>query len=928
MMNNSNRASKLLKKGLAYLGIVGTLAGVLSPAVVSAHEAFFLGVTINPDTKQYIGVVSGESIGNGTTKHAEVKNTDVWFGESSKGLTFKPNNAGVKRYLLPDVNPGTEVATISSSYSSFFNQTAPRGTYKETLPFTFPGRHGGKVDSKRRQGDGRDRDQAYWVNTNLVEGLNTAIGLVYDSAYSDDSNSKRRVVSIATKLANSGAIVAKRNGGGGGSTSFSINGKTFTVSGNSGISNKNRASYIAESNYIKLTLPNKQSVALPWSVSKGYGSKQRLEDVVKNSTYAKVVGQDADFLSWQHIVMQGTYNSFVKGIEYAGAEELNQPNMVEKLLAGLLSGVQNQIQSILGLYTLPEMMLNRGTYEIKNWRGIMPNKLAEVADYVHIFVQVIAWFLISGAFVKLLMLRNLAAINTRMRIDLKEGFMDLIVAGFALIMFIPIFKTTVILNDGLVQFFGGISANADAFGTANGGSSGMIGAILISFVFLFMTIYMNIIYIMRGITIAALYAFAPLFIVSIAYGGKYKQLFSNFTKELVSAIFMQSIHAGLLGLYATAFATGIGNTLYTMVLTASFIPVTKMFKSSILGMSDGPGEGIAGMGTSAIGGLAIAGVATAKGVSSSMGGGKSNGGSGTIGTNFKSNGGNGGGPNGGSSLQSMTQNDEKTGAGSPGHYSGDTKPLTSSASTAKGAGNGLMKEKAMQGLGAAGNVLKAGAALVATTGLGVTDVALGTDMKRTAMMNRKLNGGHGKNDSYAGSGGQQAKKAQPSNIPSKGYMDQYEAKEGEQGHQLSATHEDSSISSVYNKDMFQSETGVNDVFENDTQIVMNSTPELESLEYARLSEASQVFEKGSSDEIREYQEQGLDYVKPSQNGGFSYALNKKASGIISMEQNDSHVMFHRKSDADSLIPNFKDKDSIASKVGQMRYDDTPKSSAN
>lgn len=922
-MNISNRASKLLKKGLVYLGVVGTLTGVLSPAVVSAHEAYFLGVTINPDTKQYVGVVSGESIGNGTTKHAEVKNTDVWFGESSKGLTFKPNNAGVKRYLLPDVNPDTAVATINSSYSSFFNQTAPRGTYKETLPFTFPGRHGGKVDSKRRQADGRDRDQAYWVNTNLVEGLNTAIGLVYDAAYSDDSNSKRRVVSIATKLANSGAQVAKRNGGNGGSTSFTINGKKFTVSGNSGISNKNRASYIAESNYIKLTLPNKQSVALPWSVSKGYGSGQRLEDVVKNSTYAKVVGQDADFLSWQHIVMQGTYNSFVKGIEYAGAEELNQPNMVEKMLAGLLSGIQNQIQSILGLYTLPEMMLNRGTYEIKNWRGIMPNKLAEVADFVHIFVQVIAWFLISGAFVKLLMLRNLAAINTRMRIDLKEGFMDLIVAGFALIMFIPIFKTTVILNDGLVQFFGGISSNADAFGTASGTNSGMIGAILVSFVFLFMTIYMNIIYIMRGITIAALYAFAPLFIVSIAYGGKYKQLFSNFAKELVSAIFMQSIHAGLLGLYATAFATGIGNTLYTMVLTASFIPVTKMFKSSILGMSDGAGEGMAGMGTAAIGGLAVAGIATASKAGNSAVSGitKGSGGSGSIGTNFNNHGGNGGGPGGGSSLQSMTQNDDKTGASTPGHYSGNTKPLTSSASIKDGASTGFKKEQAMQGLKTAGKAIGAGAIagskLVGTAGLAATDVSLGTDMKKTAMMSKKFGGG---NNRGASNPRVQANVAPESNIPSKAYMDQFEAKAGEQSHQLSATHEDGSISSVYEKAGFQSETGVNDVFENDNQIIMNSTPAVESLEYARMSEASQVFEKGSSDEIREYQEQGIDYVKPSQNGGFTYALNKKASGIISMEQNDSHIMFHRKPDADSLVPNFKDNDSIASKVGQMRYD--------
>lgn len=691
-MKNKWKFPSLLKKGGLLIALAALVGSIVAPTVAEAHDAYYLSITMNPDAKQFVGYVSMDDNGNGTSKHAEFANTGAYFlYDKDRNSLFKSNENKLpyKTFTLPSSEWNGD--TLSSAYKKYVSQDMEGKD--EVLPFSFPGRHVGSTatdNGKIRNGNSLDREQAMWVSSNLVDGLNAAISFVYnDAGFTNGSEKlKDRTIEIATKLANAGAKVVKRNGGSG-EKKFDVNGVTFTVADGSDVNGKNKTPFVAASNYLKLHLPNTgEWVYFPWSVSKGYGSSQRIYEEVKGTSYAGYAKQDVSFLSWQHIVLQGAYNSYVNSIEYGSIDKLNEPGFLEQSLAEMLSGMVNGLESFLGLHSMSELMLNRGSFGLTYWEGVMPKTVSRVADMAFVVMLFIAFLLIAGSFVKLFTMRNLAAINPRMRVELKEGLMDIVGAAFVLIMFIPLFRSAVAINSSFVEMFSGLSVNADKFGTAFSGD-GLLSTVILSLAFFVMDIYFNVIYIMRGLTIAALYVFAPLFIVSIAYGGKFKQIFSSFVKELIGALFLQSIHAGILGFYQATIDAGMsGNFLYTFILTLSFIPITAMFKGAILNLGGDAIDSVGKSGGSALGmGGAIAGGAILsgmKGVGSRMTGGSgssSSGGSGSGGTGINSrfNGGGGGGGGSNQDISSTTMSDN-----GKIEQSGDTSVNTKFKETANG----------------------------------------------------------------------------------------------------------------------------------------------------------------------------------------------------------------------------------------------------
>ena len=592
-MGKQIRFPALLKKSAGILTLSLALLGMGAPEQASAHNAYYLGIAIDGESHVLSSYVSLDNNSVFADNHSEIDKTGIYFGSTALDertyVSIREGQSAENMTMnLPSVSGGDSPSAITTEYSTVLTKVKSSdgdSDYEETLLFSFPGRHVGGAaglgDSEyKRNGNTADNEQAFWVSRNLVGGLNKAIDVAYDAGYSGKSVGNGDVVTlyIATNIANIAAS--------GASGSFDVNGTQVTVAP-ANIAKEDVGAGLEKAAYVTVSA-GEQSVTVPWYVQKGYAEGQRMYTVIQNTTYNSpdYAGEDVKYLTWQHVVMQAGYNSFVGGVTASSVSELNPPNSVEQWLTGLINSAKYSIESLLGLNTMSELVLNEGPRDFEYWKGIMPKTMTTIADEVHMLTQVIAWLLLSGAFAKLFTMRNLAAINPRMRIELKEGLMNIVGAAFALIVFIPIYISLVTLNGALVDYFGGISSNSSNFGQAGSLPGGLLGGALLSLVFFFIDIYFNAQYIMRSLQIAILYAFAPLFIVTIAYGGKFKEVFSNFARELTGLIFMQAIHAAILGLYSRALDNGgADGMLYSIIMYASFIPITKMIREKLIGFS-------------------------------------------------------------------------------------------------------------------------------------------------------------------------------------------------------------------------------------------------------------------------------------------------------------------------------------------------------
>lgn len=153
-------------------------------------------------------------------------------------------------------------------------------------------------------------------------------------------------------------------------------------------------------------------------------------------------------------------------------------------------------------------------------------------------------------------------------------------------------------------------------------NAGALAAVFINFAFFILTCYFNFFYVLRGITVALLYGIAPLCIFSLSLGGKQAQVFSNFMKELVSNIFIQTFHAICVAFFTSITSTTQMKTFELLVVFMAFIPLTNFVRQNIFGLSAGitdNAQGMVSMGRAVVSG-AVAG-AVAKGGSGGYGGG-------------------------------------------------------------------------------------------------------------------------------------------------------------------------------------------------------------------------------------------------------------------------------------------------------------------
>lgn len=563
-LKNKRGIKKNLCKTLVATIMASIIVGAM-PMKTSAHDAYFMGITIDYASFKYTSTIAFDDNDFVSSNHREAKLGA--FTEKAHGDDFK----------LPEI-------TSKFDENKKAYEGATGGSSKDVYIYTFPGIHTSAYKKAETDATSEDMERAYWVSDNLVNSFNDAIKFVMsNSDYNPtaDSNAKDKFISLATNLANKGHS--------GGSVSFQK--KNFTISKASSVNNV--VSGLSAKNYVTITAPNGTKANFVYSVPKGYQKGQPLNGRIPEKDQ-KNLENDATVLSWKHVALQGNYNFYVKDISFSQVTEIVKPGKFEGMLTDLFSSLLGGLRDFLGIYSFQELMLNGGQRTSAYYNGIMPHTWFQSSQILHWICQVIAWIIVIGAIVKLLVSRNIASINSAMRVNLIEGIQNLMLTGFMLTLVVPMFHAISVLNSKIVDIFGKSSIATSTFGSTVSMSTGLFSAVIINICFFIVLLYFNFVYIIRAITVALLYGTAPLFIASIGYGGKYKQLFGNWLKELVSNIFMQSFHAICLAFFALVSTSGSARTIEQLVLVYSFIPLTQFFRQNLMGLSGGMAEKIAG----------------------------------------------------------------------------------------------------------------------------------------------------------------------------------------------------------------------------------------------------------------------------------------------------------------------------------------------
>ena len=611
---------KGLKKALTLtmLGImtIGTVLGSTS-INASAHNAYYLSVTIDEGNFRYVPTVVYEENDWVANSHREKDAGDF----TSKTVADK--TSAVNSFTVPTIDYTKDEAEIKKKYDEIIQP----GDGDKGLAFTFPGLHSRGFAVGKRHANANDEEMVYFMSEFLVGSLNDSLSWMANKAGGYKKFTSQTMRNFSADLANKAESVLR----GGGTQSVTLGSQTFSISkGTNQDIAKPVEGKTTINDYVVLKSSDGEEKYALARVNKGY---QKRDDIPAEYKQGLKDYKDPEYLNWQYIVLQGNNLADVKNITFSSVNEIVKPGAFELAIGNMFSSLLGGLRNLLGLYPMEDVMLNGGSRNVGYYYGVMPKSWMNTASLLNFICQIIAWLVMGFAFVRMLFKRQLATMNIGERMSLMEGIKDIFLTGFLLAGFAIIFHTMIRVNYSLVEVFKSSSYFSSYIGTTQSMSTGVLASIVINFAFFFINAYFNFVYVLRAFTVTMLYGLAPLAIVTISFGGKYKSVFSNFMKELVANIFLQTFHAMCVALFTSVTATSQMRTFELITILIAFIPLTNLIRQGILGLPGGitdQASGLLSMGrsvaTGTVGGLIGGNIAK-------RGGGGSGAGQGGIGIN-------------------------------------------------------------------------------------------------------------------------------------------------------------------------------------------------------------------------------------------------------------------------------------------------------
>lgn len=603
------------------------LSFLFSPLVANALSGVNYYWSVRAVFEQ--GQVQGEMI-----RDKEWSKWDESLYQAYQGKATNAKDAGITNssFLSNTTNKFThnplnikEAEVINNQSGSYVSNS-----YK---PFSFPGIDG--LDG----GDERENDlaQANKINTRLISDFNTALSF-FQSSNGDvlvrnnlsGTDGRKAFLTAIAKL----GVNEKVYPGMGGTqeVSVSYNGTSYYLQASSlsnedatKIYNNSKKNLIAmgiissgdssssaiskiKKYFIKVA-PGKSTkwTYLQWMYPKGYGEGEPLYSDYKSQGVAGMTDEYVPDLSWFHVALNAL-SSYSVGIYSANSSDLySAQGTLVTAIVELFNSLFNTIVGLIGAVSIDDLIFGIGD-RIDYYYGIAPESWFTNLSFVLIVSYVVALTILGVAFVKNFAMGNLSILNPAAKANVMNGLMNILYAILGITFYIPCISLLFSLNKAIVGFCL-TSSNGITFSNAllTGGTS--LGSLISSFILMFFTIKLNIMYIIRSLYIVTLYTTGPLFITSIGFSSKKSELFKAWLKELLGQLFLQSFHAIILLIYIKMGATG--GILQQCVLAYSFVPFGKLFRdkllqfggSSVDSLNNGRKPALLGATTSALGGV-------------------------------------------------------------------------------------------------------------------------------------------------------------------------------------------------------------------------------------------------------------------------------------------------------------------------------------
>lgn len=271
---------------------------------------------------------------------------------------------------------------------------------------------------------------------------------------------------------------------------------------------------------------------------------------------------------------------------------------------------ESLIEPFLILHSFGNLIYGRGRTEDLVYNIFNPTEITNIYQPGSTLVATVAGFVIVSAIVIAGMRIGSTSTNPANRTYYIEFLKDL---GIVLIVFFNLsflYDLVFTANSGIVNIFSASQEEESGLlETVEG--TGIIGAIVVGIIMLFLMLWANWYYMMRKLTLLILMILGPLMIAFFLIP-QFKPITSAWFKEFVGTVFVQSIHAILYWIITMMVtgqevdpATAILN-IETVILYLIFIPVGESIRA-LLGMGGGMATGMSKAGAM-LGMSALAGV--------------------------------------------------------------------------------------------------------------------------------------------------------------------------------------------------------------------------------------------------------------------------------------------------------------------------------
>ena len=314
----------------------------------------------------------------------------------------------------------------------------------------------------------------------------------------------------------------------------------------------------------------------------------------------KMRKSDKKWISWGAIVYEAFYNYCLEGEEAVTAgnvyTDITNENILVTGLVWVFSLLINGVRSMLGLWSLDELMFNEGLRQASYIAGIFPAAWEPTMWTLFTVFEIFgAAILMIGVIVSVVH-KLLSTTNFIERMHLMERIQDLIICAVVLALLPFALRVIMSLCNSLTQIcYSWIPTDASGkprkinylirhFTAGNKTLAGIVGQCMS----LGLEIYFNFYYAIRSFSVLVLIIMSPIFICGICLSPSKKQQAMQWSRELLAFIVMQPIHAFCMALMLILQTSN--HAFDNIVILYALIPLSQTIKSLLVGHTSGFAE--------------------------------------------------------------------------------------------------------------------------------------------------------------------------------------------------------------------------------------------------------------------------------------------------------------------------------------------------